>query len=180
MNEVTIYKDNPLFPFAEYTSKLEKEVTDLREDITVRDDTIRDLSDVINELTANQRPRMLDGLLQSAYYYMWQKIPYVFGGTLERNKSFDCSSFMQQIYGENGITLPRTSRDQEKRGKAVKVPELGDLLFFDTNKDGVVNHVGMCLGGDYMLHTARTGEDINITNWKDRYGNSFVSAKRVI
>ena len=60
--------------------------------------------------------------------------PYVFGAKYGQTRTFDCSSFMKTIFNENGIYLPRISRDQAKSGKYVSKGDLivGDLVFFTT------------------------------------------------
>ncbi|MED4287082.1 C40 family peptidase [Priestia megaterium] len=66
----------------------------------------------------------------------------------------DCSSFTAQMFKENGITLPRVISDQAKTGTTVSGSNLqkGDLVFYDTDYDGVVNHVGIYADSNKMIN----------------------------
>jgi cell wall-associated NlpC family hydrolase len=110
------------------------------------------------------------------------KIPYVFGGTWASNKSFDCSALVQEAYKAINITLKRVSKDQANMGVEVAYESLlpGDLLFFDTNKDGVVNHVGMWIGDGKMLHTNSPAEGIHIEDVATKYKKWLTGCRRLI
>lgn len=82
--------------------------------------------------------------------------PYQFGALAGQTETFDCSSFVQYVYGQNGITLPRTSRQQSLLGILIPRDQIcrGDLLFFkSSSSDGVVRHVGIYAGNDLILNT---------------------------
>lgn len=119
-------------------------------------------------------------ILADALKYMSFDVPYVFSA--EYPKGMDCSSFMQQIFGENGITLPRASYQQINVGSSVKEADIlpGDLIVFDRiGSDNKADHIGMYVGNGLMIHTAKPGENINVTNWKKRYGTSLADIRRV-
>ena len=70
--------------------------------------------------------------------------PYLYGGTTSRG--IDCSGLILNSYQSIQQPLPRTSKDQSKTGKKVKVQKLrsGDLLFFAMGKRRrKITHVGM-------------------------------------
>ncbi|OCA85517.1 hypothetical protein A8F94_11550 [Bacillus sp. FJAT-27225] len=107
--------------------------------------------------------------------------PYKWGGTTA--KGFDASGFTQFVYKKSAakITLPRSSKDQYKVGKAVAKKNLkeGDLVFFNTDGKGV-SFAGIYLGKNkFIAVTVNKGVSIQSMDtkyWKDRY----VGAKRVL
>jgi len=95
----------------------------------------------------------------------------------------DCSAFVQLVFNRrHGFSLPRTSLAQSKVGTYVAKSRLapGDLVFFDTNDDGKINHVGIYTGGGKFVHSSpsnRVGtNDLNSGYWKNRY----VTARSVL
>lgn len=94
---------------------------------------------------------------------------YVWGGT-NPNTGADCSGFVQYVMrNAAGVSLPRTSREQAKVGRAVKSSEMmpGDLIFY-TNKGGTVNHVAMYIGNGQIVHAASKRSGIRISTWNYR------------
>ena len=66
----------------------------------------------------------------------------------------DPSGFVQMVYKLGGYAIPRQVEDQAKLGEAlsfIEESEAGDLAFFD-NKDGEINHVGIILPNNYLIH----------------------------
>lgn len=112
--------------------------------------------------------------------------PYAFGVRNIVDDRFikgDCSAFVQFVYGHYGITLPWSSRSQSKIGQAVAKSDLqpGDLIFTDTNKDGIINHVSIYIGNDQLLHTYSTKYGVTITTFSGSvYDRTFVNARRVL
>ena len=66
-----------------------------------------------------------------------------FGGM--DKKGMDCSALMVLSYKAIGKTIPRTSSAQSQTGKRLKKSQIrpGDLVFFDSNLNGRINHVGL-------------------------------------
>ncbi|WP_081667556.1 C40 family peptidase [Paenibacillus pinihumi] len=110
-------------------------------------------------------------------------VDYKFGATSGRTDEFDCSSFTQYVFKKIGIDLPRTSKEQAKEGVKVSRDQLqpGDLIFSDTNRDGVINHVGIYMGNDKTLQTYRKGIGVTISDFSGSvWDDTFVTARRVI
>lgn len=110
-------------------------------------------------------------------------VDYKFGATTGNTSRFDCSSFTQYVYKKNGISLPRSSKQQSKSGSYVsrKNIKAGDLIFSDTNKDGVINHVSIYIGNGKLLHTYRVGVGVTISNFSgSTWDKTYVTARRVI
>jgi len=110
-------------------------------------------------------------------------VPYKFGAQSGQTNSFDCSSFTQYVYKQYGIDLPRESKDQATVGTRVAKDQLqpGDLVFTDTNRDGVINHVSIYIGDGKLLHTYRVGIGVTISDFAgSTWDQTFVTARRVI
>jgi cell wall-associated NlpC family hydrolase len=95
---------------------------------------------------------------------------------------FDCSGFVQYVYQQYGLALPREVREQFRKGKKVDPDQLepGDLVFFATVAPGA-SHVGISIGGDQFVHApSERGvvrvEQLSATYWRTR----FVGAKRML
>jgi cell wall-associated NlpC family hydrolase len=81
---------------------------------------------------------------------------YVYGGETP-GAGFDCSGFVQYVFGRHGIDLPRTSRQQATAGRAlprgIASLQPGDLMLF-SSKGGRVNHVAIYAGDNRILHSS--------------------------
>ncbi|MFD1828844.1 MULTISPECIES: NlpC/P60 family protein [Streptomyces] len=92
--------------------------------------------------------------------------PYLWGGdgTPEDGGRFDCSGLTKAAYASVGIELPRVANDQWNTGPHPKRNELlpGDLVFFahDLNDARSIHHVGIYVGGGYMIDAPYTGAEI--------------------
>ncbi|TND08061.1 MAG: NLP/P60 protein [Bacteroidetes bacterium] len=74
--------------------------------------------------------------------------PYKYGSCNKNNGGFDCSGFTYFVFSHFGISIPRSSRDYEKLGTAVKPEEArrGDLILFTGTKSTKgVGHVGIVI-----------------------------------
>jgi LysM repeat protein len=109
--------------------------------------------------------------------------PYRLGSAFGNTSSFDCSSFTSYTFSRHGIKLPRTSIGQASVGTPVSKSNLqkGDLIFYDTNYDGVINHVGIYAGNGKMINAQSSG-GVKFTDAFSKYywGARYVTARRVI
>ncbi|MDD2903202.1 MAG: C40 family peptidase [Syntrophales bacterium] len=124
-----------------------------------------------------------DRLLTRAYHYLGT--PYRLGGSLETGRATDCSGFVQYIYQQANIDLPRSSSEQAREGTVVSrslnfarlLP--GDLLFFG-NRSRHINHVGIYLGDGKMIHASNSHHKVVISDLDEPYlQGAFVVAKRL-
>lgn len=78
----------------------------------------------------------------------FQGNPYKYGGTSLTNGA-DCSGFVQSVYANFGIRLPRTSSGQATCGKAVPYSQAkpGDIICYS-------GHVGIYIGGGKIVHAS--------------------------
>ena len=105
-------------------------------------------------------------------YRVWKGTPYRYGGV--SLKGVDCSGFVLNAYKKvYDIQLPRSTKDQVKKGRIVYRYELrtGDLLFFKTGWN--VRHVGIYLENGKFMHASNskgvTIASINNPYWKKHY-----------
>lgn len=105
-------------------------------------------------------------------------LPYVFGASSDR--AVDCSAFVQQVFAEVGINLPRTSREQWEAFSAVQgAMRQGDLVFFSFG-GRQIDHVGIYLGRGVFAHANSYGSRVVIESLDSPfYKRVYRGAKRV-
>lgn len=124
--------------------------------------TIRRLAKTFAAPTA---PVAYSSQAAGAIYFAQKKLgtPYLWGGngTPEQDGRFDCSGLTKAAFASVGITLPRVANDQWYAGPHPKRSELqpGDLVFFayDLDNPRSIHHVGIYVGGGYMINAPYTG-----------------------
>jgi cell wall-associated NlpC family hydrolase len=88
---------------------------------------------------------------------------------------FDCSGFVQYVYGKAGIQMPRTSDEQANRVRRIAKEDMrpGDLMFY--YDDGGVYHVAVFGGfhgdgGRHIVHAANESADVTSgMNWTGKW-----------
>lgn len=89
-------------------------------------------------------------LIETALLYL--NSPVLKGG--KSPFGIDNSGFVQMVYKVNGLLLFRTVEQQSNQGEVlsfIEECEPGDLAFFD-DKEGVIDHVGIVLQDNYIIH----------------------------
>ena len=106
-------------------------------------------------------------------------VPYVNGGS--DPSGFDCSGFVQYVFGRHGTALPRKVRDQYRTGRRVDVNNVrpGDLVFFQTAGRGA-SHVGVVIGDGQFVHAPSSRGVVRVERYDGSYWWSrVVGARRV-
>ncbi|MBA3343438.1 MAG: C40 family peptidase [Gemmatimonadaceae bacterium] len=111
-------------------------------------------------------------------------VPYVWGGSTPRG--FDCSGFVQYVYREHGVRLPRTSRQMARAGQALRANvgalREGDLMLF-RGRNGVIGHVALYAGRNRILHSSSSGNGVRYDDLSSKRGRYYrthlVAARRV-
>ncbi len=90
-----------------------------------------------------------------AFAYAQIGKPYEWGAT--GPNSFDCSGLTMSAWAAAGVSIPRISYDQMSELPSVSTSALepGDILGFAGN-----SHVGIYVGGGYLIDAPQTGEDV--------------------
>lgn len=117
-------------------------------------------------------------IINTAKSYL--NVPYVWGGTSAQG--FDCSGFIQYVYGKHGVSLPRVTSDQYNAGTAISKSSLkpGDLVFFETYKPGA-SHVGIYLGNNQFIHASSGAGKVIISNLTSTYYiEHYIGSRRVL
>ena len=120
-----------------------------------------------------------DGYALSGTALSLRGAPYRDGGI--DPSGFDCSGFVQYVYEQHGVAMPRQVRDQFRVGKTVGRDRLepGDLVFFSTVAPGA-SHVGIVIGGDQFIHAPSERGVVRVESLTQQYWASrFIGAKRV-
>lgn len=123
------------------------------------------------------RQEKADAIIATAKKYIG--VRYLWGGT-SPNTGFDCSGFVQYVFAQNGITLPRVSRDQYTVGTPVDFNNLqpGDLVFFSIAKNGVVDHDGIYIGNGQFINSS-SSKGVTVYTLGPYWKSVYLGAKRV-
>lgn len=106
-------------------------------------------------------------------------IPYRNGGS--DPSGFDCSGFVQWVFSQHGVRLPRDVEMQFGAGKKINVSDLhpGDLIFFHTEGNGA-SHVGLAIGGDEFVHAPSSRGVVRVERFStDYWRRRIVGARRI-
>lgn len=145
--------------------------------------TLLELSDIDADTPVDlaknleERSNTFSTLQKSAYGFLGAR--YQFGGN-SRN-ALDCSSFTQQVFREQQVSLPRTAREQFRVGNEVPIGDLkrGDLVFFRTYAP-FPSHVGIYLGNRKMIHASSTEHRVVVSSMDTPYYLSrYLGARRI-
>ena len=137
-----------------------------------------------NFISLFERPVHIAAQLQQRIHTLSAKqigVPYVAGGCSPRG--FDCSGFTQYIYGQLGISIPRTCDGQLGAGLIIPKESLrcGDLVLFQrtTSYRGISTHVGIYLGEGKLIHAG--GKGITVVDLDSTYfATHYLCARRII
>jgi cell wall-associated NlpC family hydrolase len=107
-------------------------------------------------------------------------VPYRYGGTSPRT-GFDCSGFVQYVYGNQGVDLPRTSRQMAGAGIAVEPSTrslaVGDLMLF--SQGGRISHVAIYAGNGRFIHSSSSGKGVRYDDLGTTRGKWFAGGSPI-
>lgn len=98
-------------------------------------------------------------------------------------KVFNCSSLVGYCMGKAGYPMNGTAASQAADGRYAKITKFskmrrGDLLFFDTNSDGKIDHTGIYLGGNSFIEASQKAGKVQYNTLSTWYKNHLKWARR--
>lgn len=133
----------------------------------------------------NIPPEEITNLRLYGFIDQWLATPYLWGGT-DKN-GIDCSAFVQKLLGyvyKININIPRTSMDQFftewiDRFWGKQYLAEGDLIFFRTDENKVISHIGLYLKNRMFVNSS-SSKGVSIACLDDPYWKKhFVAAGRI-
>ncbi len=116
--------------------------------------------DSYSESSSSSSSSSFSGSGSSVVNYATQFVgnPYVWGGTSLTNGA-DCSGFVQSVYANFGVSLPRTSYEQQNAGTEVSYADAqpGDLICYG-------GHVAIYMGNGQIVHASNSRDGIKISD----------------
>lgn len=111
-----------------------------------------DASEVVEKVTSSKGQDVVDFALQ------FVGNPYVWGGE-SLTDGADCSGFAQSVFANFGVSLPRTSYEQQNAGYEVSYADAqpGDLICYG-------GHVAIYMGDGKIVHASNETEGIKISD----------------
>lgn len=131
------------------------------------------LKQVVNQTTKEQVKKSqsastIENIITAAKSHTG--VRYLWGGTSP--SGFDCSGFIQFIFQQESISIPRTVQEMWHQSISVNQPAVGDIVFFETYKKGP-SHAGIYLGNGQFIHASESRgvvtSALSETYWQTRY-----------
>ncbi|NLO99655.1 MAG: C40 family peptidase [Clostridiaceae bacterium] len=113
------------------------------------------------------------------YAKTWLGVPYRWAGNSKNGT--DCSGLTYHVFKHFGIDVPRSSRAYSGIGTKVSRSEIkkGDILMWDTDRNGTIGHVGIYIGDGMFIHASSSKGKV-VTRSLSSYSEKYMGARRVI
>lgn len=143
------------------------------------------LKKLVSDTTWKVRPPNPKADAIISYAKTFLGVPYRYGGTTP--SGFDCSGFINYIFGNFGFSLVRTSYGLAELGETIKLSDIqpGDLMFFKGSNvnSTVVGHVALVVevtpSAIKFIHSANGGVRIDNFKTSEYYIRRYVKTKRL-
>lgn len=132
-----------------------------------------------DDITVDPKPLTMQQMLQLSRKFLG--VPYLWGGT--STYGVDCSGFVQMLYKQMGVILPRDNIPQSNWPGFTRVSKQnlrpGDVLFFGWNNQ--ISHEAVYLGHNKFINSTPYKvpivhiSDLNDPHWREIY----ITARRL-
>lgn len=135
----------------------------------------------IAPIAPDLRARRFDGRTIAQFAMGFRGVPYRLGGA--DPAGFDCSGLVQYVFAQYGMSVPRVVEQQYEIGETIRPSDIrpGDLIFFNTKKDGRgASHVAIAVGQDSFVHAPNSTGVVRIETLGSAYwGSRYLGARRI-
>lgn len=116
-------------------------------------------------------------VVKTAYSQIGNK--YCPGGN-SPGRGFDCSGLIWWAYKQNGVNIPRITREQSRTGFSVSKINVrsGDIVVFRLGRGPYGLHTGLYAGNGNFIHSPRTGKKVCMDNMDKSYWQEHLIAVR--
>ncbi len=110
--------------------------------------------------------------------------PYSYGSS--GPYSYDCSGFVYYVLKNSGVATSKLSAasyatvSNWTTVSNISTLALGDLVFFKSDNDDAIDHMGIYLGGGSFIHASPSAQCVKVSGMSSGYYlDNFVTAKRI-
>lgn len=144
---------------------------------------VQNYQNVQNEnVTYSNAPATVDtsSVVGAAYSLIGSR--YTYGGT-NPTSGFDCSGFVQYIFGAVGKSISRSSGTQLNDGVAVSRDNLqaGDIIIWSSNSSNTPTHSSVYVGDGNIVHAINSSKGVqqsSLSAW-ETYGDHIIGIRRI-
>ena len=115
----------------------------------------------------------------ASYCKSYIGVPYVYAGSSP--SGFDCSGFVKYCFlNYYGVYLPHSAHSQSQLGTEVDASQIavGDIVCFDYDGDGRIDHSGIYIGGDTVVHASSSKGQVVASTFSSMTG--IATIRRVL
>ncbi|WP_418555637.1 C40 family peptidase [Phascolarctobacterium faecium] len=127
---------------------------------------------------AEEYSSLRGNIIENAYLLVGT--PFKMGGSFP-SEGFDGSGYVQYVFGESGIALPRTVDEQYDVGRRIGKDDLlpGDLVFYSTDGPGAT-FCGIYSGDGKFIYAGTKNGVIEGEAFGPYWDERFYGARRII